>query len=247
MTLVELLHQLRGGPMRDFCLAALYHEQRYRHRVALTTDALRKAMLDARVKGVAKANIADILAKAAPYVTTSGKSGNKLLWCLTDTGQVYVRSILGLPPADIEIEHDVSALQIVISSIADERTAEYIKEAATCLGVGVLRAAVVFVWAGAVHRIQQEVFDRDITQVNTALTRFDARARTIRQLSDLEYVKESTLLLVAEALGIYDRNERSVLEDALDLRNKCGHPGDYRPGPNRVRSFIEDVVGIVFA
>jgi len=36
------------------------------------------------------------------------------------------------------------------------------------------------------------------------------------------------------------------LSQALDLRNKCGHPTKYRPRKIKARSFIEDVVGIVF-
>jgi len=35
--------------------------------------------------------------------------------------------------------------------------------------------------------------------------------------------------------------------EALDLRNRCGHPTNYRPGVKRVSSFIEDVVGIVLS
>jgi hypothetical protein len=36
------------------------------------------------------------------------------------------------------------------------------------------------------------------------------------------------------------------LEEALNLRNRCGHPTKYRPGEKKVSSFIEDVAGIVF-
>ena len=40
--------------------------------------------------------------------------------------------------------------------------------------------------------------------------------------------------------------QRSVLEDCLNLRNKCGHPRKYKIGEKKVSSFIEDLVGIVF-
>ncbi len=53
-------------------------------------------------------------------------------------------------------------------------------------------------------------------------------------------------MLSAQELGLYDKNQRAVLEDCLNLRNKCGHPGKYKVGPKKVSSFIEDLIGIVF-
>jgi hypothetical protein len=38
-----------------------------------------------------------------------------------------------------------------------------------------------------------------------------------------------------------------MLEHGLDLGNACGHASKYTPGGKKVSSFIEDVVGIVFA
>jgi hypothetical protein len=54
------------------------------------------------------------------------------------------------------------------------------------------------------------------------------------------------MLLAAEGIGALDKNERTTLEDALDLRNKCGHPTKYNPGIVKASSFVEDVIGIVF-
>jgi hypothetical protein len=36
------------------------------------------------------------------------------------------------------------------------------------------------------------------------------------------------------------------MQQALDLRNQCGHPSNYRPGHKKVSAFIEDLIGIVF-
>jgi len=30
------------------------------------------------------------------------------------------------------------------------------------------------------------------------------------------------------------------------LRNKCGHPSEYIPQPNKVKAFIEDMMSMVF-
>jgi len=48
-------------------------------------------------------------------------------------------------------------------------------------------------------------------------------------------------------LFVLDKNEKDILEEALNLRNKCGHPGKYKLGPKKVSSFIEDIVNIVFS
>ena len=76
--------------------------------------------------------------------------------------------------------------------------------------------------------------------------KFDPKAKPIKKVDDLVLVKESVLLLSLQELGLVDKNQRSVLEDCLNLRNKCGHPGKYKVGEKKVSSFIEDLVGIVF-
>ena len=246
MTLVEFLHPIIKKPMRDLCLAVLYFEQRYSQRNALTVEDIRTLLKRAHVPQAGKVNLADILSKSAPYVDVAGKQSHRFLWSLTPTGQAHLRSLLGLPGADLEIEHDVSSLESLLSSIADKDVANYVQESIKCLSVGALRAAVVFLWAGAVRKIQEEIIRQGISNVNTVLRKHDHCARNVNKIDDLAYIKESTLLLTAQDLGVFDKNERGTLEEALNLRNKCGHPGKYSPGPKKVSSFIEDITGIVF-
>ncbi len=246
MIIVEFLHPIIKGSVRNLCLAALYFEQRYSGKDSLTVQELRVALRRARVPRVNKINLADILGKSAPLVDVSGRKGHALLWSITPTGQTHIRSLLGLPEADVEIEHDVSSLKKLSTSIADKTIADYVNESIKCLSVGALRAATVFLWAGAIRKIQEEIIRYASKNLNAVVTKFDPKARKIKIIDDLSYIKESTLLLVAQELGLFDKNQRGVLEDALDLRNKCGHPGKYKPGPKKVSSFIEDVVGIVF-
>lgn len=247
MTIVEFLHPLKGKPLRELCLAVLYFEQRYSSKDALTVEEIRALLKRARVPRAAKLNLADVLSKSAPYVDPSGKRGNRFLWALTPTGQDHVRTKLGLPESDVEIEHDVSALEAALSSIPDESVADYISEAVKCLSVGALRASVVFLWAGTARHIQEAVFACGTKSATAAVQKFDPKARAIKRVDDFAYVKESTLLLAAQEVGLYDKNQRATLEDALNVRNRCGHPGKYKLGPKKVSSVIEDVVGIVFA
>lgn len=247
MTIVEFLHPLKGKPIRDLCLAVLYFEHRYDSKQALTVEELRAALKRARVPRAAKLNLADVLSKSAPYVDAAGKDGNRFLWSLTPSGEKRVRSLLGLPDSDVEIEHDVSSLETLLKSISDPEVAEYVRESVKCLSVGALRAAVVFLWAGAVRKVQEDMLSYGQKNVDLSVQKHDPKARPIRKVDDFAYIKDSTLLLAAQEVGMFDKNERGVLEDALDLRNRCGHPGKYKPGPKKVSSFIEDLVGTVFS
>lgn len=66
-------------------------------------------------------------------------------------------------------------------------------------------------------------------------------------MDDFAHLRDSTLLIVCQDLGIISKSERKMLDAALDLRNNCRHPNNYNPGIKKVSAFIEDVVGIVFA
>jgi hypothetical protein len=84
------------------------------------------------------------------------------------------------------------------------------------------------------------------SKLSAALLRHDPKARTVRKLDDFAHIREKVVLLATEDLGLFDKNQRTTLEDCLDLRNKCGHPSRYAPGPKKVSCFIEDLIGIVF-
>jgi hypothetical protein len=247
MTLVEFLHPLKDGGIRIICLAAMYFSQRYQDIESMTVEALRANLKRARVPRADKLNLANTLAISAPYVDTIGKEGNRFLWALTDAGKEEVRKALNLPAKDIEIENDVSSIEGLIAKISEEEVKDYLSESIKCLQVNALRASVVFLWSGAVKRIRDDVFACGASNVTTAVQKHDLKAKTVSKIDDLVLVKESVLLLASQDLGLFDKNQRSVLEACLDLRNKCGHPGKYKVGPKRVGAFIEDVIGVVFA
>lgn len=246
MTIVEFLHPIKSKGIKNICLSAMYFNQRYQEGEALTIDGLRALLKRAKIPRAAKLNLAATLAQSAPYVDTVGKDGSRFLWALTDSGQSYVRELMDLPISDIEIENDVSSLESLISKIGDDDVSDYLKEAVKCLQVNALRACVVFMWSGAVKKIRDDVFACGVRSINPALTKFDPKAKLIKKSDDLVLTKESTLLLVSQELGLFDKNQRSVLEDCLNLRNRCGHPGKYKIGPKKVSSFLEDLVGVLF-
>ena len=247
MTLVEFVAPLSKKTHQDRILAVLYYRERYGEKASLTVDDIRQGLKSARSKGWAKVNVADVLSKSGPLADTGGLQGKRRLWNLTDSGREYVRKLLGLPKADVEVEHDVGTLEDLVAKVSDPDVRDYLEEALKCLRVGALRACTVFVWVAAVRTIQSSMIAKGTATVTAALQKHDPKARAVKSLDDFAYVKDATSLLVAKELGILDKNQKDTLTEALNLRNRCGHPGKYRPGVKKVSAFVEDVTSVVFA
>lgn len=247
MTLVEFLAPLARKTHQDRILAVLYYRERYEQKTALTVDEIRQSLKNARTKGWARVNVADVLSKSGPLVDTSGLQGKKRLWNLTDSGREHVRNLLGLPKVDVEVEHDVGTLEELVAKIPDTDVRDYLDEAVRCLQVGALRACTVFVWVAAIRTIQSGLIAKGSAAATAAVQKHDPKARAVKSLDDFAYVKDATTLLAAKELGILDKNQKDTLTEALNLRNRCGHPGKYRPGAKKVSAFVEDITSIVFA
>lgn len=246
MTLVEFIAPLKNSSQRDKCLSVLFYKHIYERIEALTVDEVRGALIAARVPKASKINVADILVKSGHFVDTPRTKQGRRVWKLTDSGVQQVRALLNLPIPEPEIENDITSLSKIASKAADADVRGYIEEALLCLRANALRAAIVFLWAGAIRTIQQRMLNIGLKPLNAALLRHDPKSRNISKLDDFAYVKDKTALLVAQDLAVFDKSERGMLEQSLELRNNCGHPTKYRPGTKKTSSFIEDVINIVF-
>ncbi len=246
MTLVEFIAPLKKGTHLKRILAVLYFHERYEQKTAMTVSEIRQSLKRARAPGYAKVNVADVVNKCGALVDTSGLKQGTRLWNLTDSGREHVRTILDLPKADIEIEHDVGILENLSARVGDNDVREYLEEALRCLRVGALRACVVFVWTGAIRKIQIDVMAKGSKVVTAEVQKHDPKGRRISKLDDFAYVKDEIVLRVAKHLGLLDKNQKDTLTEALGLRNRCSHPSKYRPGIKRVSAFLEDVIQIVF-
>src|SRR5437879_2475217 len=119
MTLVEFLAPLKDATHQERVLALLYFAERYEQKVALTVEEIRRGLHRARIPRAARINVADVLAKGGAHIDTTGARGRQKLWSLTETGRGFVRGKLGLPEADVEVEHDVSTLEDVVHKVSD--------------------------------------------------------------------------------------------------------------------------------
>ena len=245
MTLPELLSKLVAPGRLDIILATMYFQAHYEGRVVVTSQDIRNAMKQARVPKASTTNVTDYLSKAGGVVDSPGGQDTRRTWRLTETGIAHVVGFLGdIVPARQE---DISLLTKQISGMKDPDVKDYVSEALKALQGGATRAAVVFMWVGAVRLIQTAILDLGVTQANAAIQKHYQKARVVKTIDDLQFVQEATLLLAARDLGIFDKGETQILEHCLDVRNKCGHPGKYKPGPKKLSSIIEDLISVVYA
>lgn len=245
ITLVEFLEPLKKETITDKCLAVLYYEARYKNNEVLVGSEIKKRLSDARIPSVKKANVTALLNQVGPFVDTPGLKDGERMWRLTDTGAKHVRELLGLKTDSPEVVHDITTLETLIAKLKSTDERDYLIEAVTCLRVGALRSCVVFAWTAAIRNIQIKCLAQG-KNLNPALQKHDPNARTVKSLDDFAYIKDSTVLLAAQDLCIFDKSQRETAEEALKLRNRCGHPAKYSPKEKKVSSFIEDLISVVF-
>lgn len=244
-TLVEFFQPFKKAKQQDQVLAVMYYLQEWENHEVFTVQEIRAGLERAKAPGAKKMNIAAVLGTADPCVEVKGKLGGKVIYALTLTGMEHVFQRSDERNAFQEV-HDLYSLRDLATKITDDTVRDYINEAILCLGADAQRAAVVFLWAGAVATIRDAVWQHGALAIDAALKTHNQKARDFKKKGDFENVKDSALLEITVDLGIYDKSEKRILGHALDLRNTCGHPVKYKPGVNKVSSFIEDVIGIVF-
>ena len=176
MTLVEFLSPLKSAAAWKKILALLYFKKRYEDVDGMTVEQIRTALSTARVPKAKSMNVADVLAKSGEYVDSPRAEGGKRLWSITDTGEKEIRRLLTLPGAEAEIEVDVATLTKVASKVRDPGTKGFVEEAIKCLQVGALRAAVVFLWTGAVQTLRAKAWAKGAPKVNAAVITYDPKA-----------------------------------------------------------------------
>jgi hypothetical protein len=245
MKLVEFIAPLRKRSQRDKILCVMYYYDYFEKLSPLSVDQIRKGLKNARVNNATGINISAILNRSGAFVDIDRLDGHKRLWSITDTGKKHVASIMDIGTS-IESKNDVSSLKRIIDNIHDEYIKDYLEEALNCLKVNALRACVVFTWSATIRKVQEKILTANNKNLNLIITKHDPKSKNVSRIDDFSYVKDRTTLLGALDLGIIDKNEKDTLLEALNLRNRCGHPGKYKPGLKKVSAFIEDVISIVF-
>ncbi|MDQ7877299.1 hypothetical protein Q9R08_04845 [Microbacterium sp. QXD-8] len=154
-----------------------------------------------------------------------------------------------LPVKDSAVEAPALALHSLREAAASAPTdyQDYLDEAVRCYEGGMYRAAVLMVWSACIQHLFSVIDGhrggiKAMEKANHARYGTSNAYRRIRKTDDLLYLKESSVLQIAEDAGLINRNARALLDERLTLRNLCGHPTRYRPGRDETVIFIESLV-----
>ncbi len=248
VSVVEFLAPLGGKRVsrRDSVLGVMLYSLNISGQNRLSVKEIRQLLVKGRVPGATSMNIADALSKAVPLVGPEQDADGNLVWSFTSPGLKYITNLMVPDTAKKEIKHEAGTLEDLLKKIPDANVRDYVGESIECLRVGALRACVVFLLAGSIMTLQSLALGKGTTALNSAILKHDSKSRIVKTIDDFAYVRDSTLLLASQDLGIINKGEKKMLDAALDLRNSCGHPDKYVLGIKKVAAFVEDVSGIVF-
>jgi site-specific recombinase XerD len=142
---------------------------------------------------------------------------------------------------------DTTDLEYILAKVTDQEERDYLNEGIKCFKANALRAGVIFLWTASVYKIQKMCLTQSLGYINTELKKIYPKAKDIKVIDDFGYIKDEYLLELACKLKLIDKTTKEELKNnCLDLRNKCGHPGKYKPKGQKIKAFVEDIIGILY-
>lgn len=167
-------------------------------------------------------------------------------WELTPAGMTAAEKSLGLDLTPKVLSAAVISLRKHIEAVNTDEAKAFLSESVSCLEDGLLRAAVVLTWVGAVAILQREVVTKHLANFNHEARKRDPKWRDAKDSDGLSRMQEFDFLNVLEAISMIGKNVKQELEGCLKLRNGCGHPNSLRIGENKVAAHIETIIQNVF-
>ena len=142
---------------------------------------------------------------------------------------------------------DTTDLEYLLILVKDEEERDYLEEGIKCFKSNALRAGVIFLWNASIYTIRKKCYGVRLREVNEELAKIVSKHKQIKIIEDFEYVKDSDLLDLACNLGVMDKFKKEELKNnCLNLRNKCGHPSNYKPKTQKIKAFVEDIIGMLY-
>jgi site-specific recombinase XerD len=142
---------------------------------------------------------------------------------------------------------DTTDIEYILLKVKDKEERDYLLEGIKCFKANALRAGVIFLWTAAVYKIQKKCLTQSVGYINTELKKIYPKAKDIKVIEDFEYIKDEFLLDLACNIKVLDKTIKEELKNTcLDLRNKCGHPGKYKPKAQKIKAFVEDIIGMLY-
>jgi hypothetical protein len=208
---------------------------------------IRRHAHSAGLREISKWNISSILSGDRALVINTAAG-----WQLQPAGVSELAS-LGIVPGGTSNPHKATAtaqLRQYALKMTDPHRRSYVEEAITCYDAGLLRAAVVLSWVGAMAVLHDAVIKGPLVAFNTEVAKLDPKWKPASSADHLGLLKEDTFLdiIASPSVGLLGKNVKEELKTmCLKLRNGCGHPNSLKIGESRVAAHIESLVLNVFS
>lgn len=164
---------------------------------------------------------------------------------LSEKGKDRLRS-LGLEsisPAAIQVAFD---LRRHLGNIRDDNTRLFVEEAVKCYEYRLFRSAIVMSWLSAMDVLKKEVVKNKLAAFNFEARRINPKWKDATNADEIGAMNEGDFLNRLMAISVIGKNRKQRLEQALNLRNGCGHPNSLRVGQNEAAAHIEALLQNVF-
>lgn len=165
-------------------------------------------------------------------------------WILTNTGKEYLNKsgFLKIKP----LINSQKELLTEASKIKTNHVKEFVNEAINALESGLLRSSVVISWVGSISLLYDFVLKNKLNEFNIEAKRRNNKWKDATNIDGLTRMKEFDFLQILETISIIGKNTKNELEQALKLRNSCGHPSTLKIGFKKVEAHIEILLLNVF-
>lgn len=187
-----------------------------------------------------KWNVSDILGKGKG-ATLQVQGGHEL----AEKGKARLRDI-GLEsasPAAIQVALD---LRKHLANVTDPDTHAFVEEAIRCYEARLFRSAIVMSWLAAVDVLKKEVVANHLAAFNAEALRINSKWKVATNADEIGAMGEADFLNRLMAISVIGKNRKQRLEQALTLRNGCGHPNSLKVGQNEAAAHIEALLQNVF-
>jgi hypothetical protein len=203
---------------------------------------VREIRAKARLAGcnIDKWNVSDILArgKGSTLRVTGGYE-------IAEKGKTRLRS-LDLDPASPAAVQVALDLRKHLTNVKDGDTRAFVEEAIKCYEARLFRSAIVMSWLAAVDVLKKEVVANRLVAFNAEAKKVNSKWKDATNADEIGAMNEGEFLNRLMGISMIGKNRKQRLEQALTLRNGCGHPNSLKVGQNEVAAHVEALLQNVF-
>jgi hypothetical protein len=112
----------------------------------------------------------------------------------------------------------------LVTRVTDDAQKTFLVETLTCFKNKAYRAAIVMAWNLAFSDVMDRILKSHLVEFNTQRAKAFPKTGEVKNRSDFEEFKESTIIEIARGAGILSPSSARILKEKLDKRNTAAHP-----------------------